>query len=254
MLRTVERCSGLLITVLGVGLWQLLTSREIVDFDYLPPPSDIAGHLPELLADDRFLQSAGHTVSMVALGWSAAVLAGVLGALLLSEYPRVCRWATGLIELLRPLPIVALVPVATLLWGLTERAELALVFYAALWPTLINTLSAAERVHRRRHEVANILGASRLRKVWSIVLPSTAPSIVAGLRVSVSLAVVIAIVTEMIAIPEGLGYQIVTHQQALQPEAMYLSVAAVVTLGVVANLIVIGGGRLLSPLERVKGA
>lgn len=240
------RVSGLLLVAGGLVLWQASGRLGLV-YDTLPLPSQVAGRVPPLVADPAFLDDVVHTVVCVLIGWAASSLVGLAAGIVLALAPRVRAWSGMTIEVLRPLPVVALVPVVVLLLGATKVAEVTLIFIASLWPTLTTVSSTARRIPLRRREAARQFGTGPVRTVWNVVLPSVAATVVATLRLSISLAVVVAIVIEMVAVPMGLGYRIVSLQQALRPEDMLVCVLVVTVIGVGANLAVDLVGRRLVP-------
>lgn len=247
------RASGILLVVGGLVLWEASGRLGLVVYDTLPLPSQVAARAPAVVADPVFLGDVVHTVLCVLIGWGASSVAGLAAGIALALAPRARAWSGMTIEVLRPLPVVALVPVLVLLLGATSVSEVTLVFIASLWPTLTTVSSTARRIPQRRREAARQFGTGPVRTVWCVVLPSLASTVVATFRLSISLAVVVAIVIEMVAVPVGLGYRIISLQQALRPEDMLVYVVAVTVIGVGVNLAVDLVGRRLVPGYRPGG-
>jgi ABC-type nitrate/sulfonate/bicarbonate transport system permease component len=123
-----------------------------------------------------------------------------------------------------------MVPLALLVFGFSLHMEVSLIIYVGAWTVLVNTMDGVSGVRPELLDVARMLGMSRLTTIRKIILPAAVPSIFVGLRLALSLSLVLAVVAEMIGNPAGLGNALVRAQQALQPEQMF---AYVLTIGVV---------------------
>jgi ABC-type nitrate/sulfonate/bicarbonate transport system permease component len=145
------------------------------------------------------------------------------------------RYAMASVEVLRPMPGIAFVPVALLLFGFSLQTELVVIVLPALWPVLINTMGGVMGVHARLFEVGATFRLSRAAIIRRILLPAALPAILVGLRLSLTLALVLAVVAEMVGNPAGLGYAVVRDQQALQPNLMFANVLVIGILGIGLN-------------------
>jgi ABC-type nitrate/sulfonate/bicarbonate transport system permease component len=191
------------------------------DAEVVAPPSEVARALWDALRDGSVLAATWQTLA-AALGGLA--LGGGLGLVVglwcgLSERAR--RWSTLSVELLRPVPSVALIPVAMLSFGFGLRMEIAVVAFTCFWPMLLLTQSALRQVEPRLLEVARVLGLSTLARVGKIVLPAAAPRIFVAFRLGVGIALVVAVTVEITANPQGLGFGLMSAQQNLRPELMF---------------------------------
>jgi NitT/TauT family transport system permease protein len=130
---------------------------------------------------------------------------------------------------------VTLVPVALLMFGFSARMELSLILFASAWPVLLSTIGGVRSARDELLDVARVLRLSRPATLAKIVLPGAVRSIVVGLRLALSLSLVLAVVAEMLGNPSGLGHALVAAQQALQPEEMFAYVFAIGLLGVGLN-------------------
>lgn len=238
---------GLLTGLVLVGLWQLVVDTRVLHYEYLPAPSAIIGSTGQLVSDTHFGSNLAHTVIVTLIGWAIASVGGVaLGAAVgLSRV--VWRWTMASIDILRALPIIAFVPVAVLIFGLSSTMELSLVIYAAFWPVVINTIAGVRAVSPVLRDVASTLKLTRLQALRKVVMPSAAGSILVGMRLALALALVLAVVAEMVGNPTGLGYQLVFEQNALKPDLMFGYVVVVGLIGLALNAVLIGATRLLLP-------
>ncbi|MPZ55927.1 MAG: ABC transporter permease subunit [Rhizobiales bacterium] len=226
---------GLLTLVIVVLAWELAIRGGSVQYEYLPAPSAIAVGMAELIRSGQLAADTLHTLRSVLLGWTAAMVIGVTLGLWLGSSPLVRRYSLATIEMLRPMPGIAFVPVALLLFGFSLETELMVIILPALWPVLINTMGGVMGIHARLFEVGRTFRLPRGEIIRKLLLPAALPAILVGARISMTLALVLAVVAEMVGNPNGLGYAIVREQQALQPEKMFADVVAIGVLGIVLN-------------------
>jgi ABC-type nitrate/sulfonate/bicarbonate transport system permease component len=234
---------GAAVFVLGLGLWELLVRTGLLTFSYLPPPTDVAVGLGELLGNGELATALGHTLLAAVSGWALAGLVGVAAGSVLGLVRPVWTYSMASLEALRALPIVAFVPVAVLLFGFSMQTEILVAFYAALWPILLNTINGM-RTEARLVEAGRVLKLSRAAVLWKIRLPAATAPIVVGLRLGLSTSLVLTLVAEMVGNPAGLGFLLVTKGQALQPGQMFAAVFVIGVTGIVLNGLVMGAARL----------
>ena len=144
---------GLATIALGFALWELLLRAGFAQYQNLPAPSAIAHGLVEITSSGQLLADTRHTLLSVLVGWTAALVLGVVAGLLLGASSTLRRYSLASIEVLRPMPGIAFAPVALLLFGFSLQMELMVIILPALWPVLINTMGAVLGVHARLFEV-----------------------------------------------------------------------------------------------------
>src|SRR5216684_2089521 len=142
------------------------------------------------------LSSLATTMTML-LGLAVAVVIGAGVGLLIGVSPRFSRAVGPLLEFLRAIPPPAIVPVAILFMGYDERMKLTVVVIAAIWPILLNTSSAAERIHPLLLDVARSFRLSAVDRMRLIILPSVVPAILLGIRVALPVAIVVTLLVEI---------------------------------------------------------
>jgi NitT/TauT family transport system permease protein len=212
---------GAAIPVLVFLLWEAGSRAGLLPMDTLSRPSDIAAAFVRALADGSILQATWQTVEAALVGFAIAAAAGVLVGVILGLSPLLERTVGPSIEALRPVPAVALTPLTLLLFGFGLRMEAAIVAFACIWPILLVTIAAVRGIEPRLLEVAQALRlsfASRLRK---IVLPAALGRVVVGLRVALSISLIVAVTVEIVMNPRGLGYGMIVASQSLKPDLMY---------------------------------
>jgi ABC-type nitrate/sulfonate/bicarbonate transport system permease component len=197
-----------------------------------------------LLSGEIFTQ-AGHTLRSVLIGWIIANIIGVSFGLALGLSAFVRRYFLASLEVLRTLPVIAFLPLALLLFNFSLITELILIVYASIWPSIINTMGGVMGVAARLHDVGRTLRLSRANILMKIVIPAAAPAIMVGCRLSMGLTLVMAIIAEMLANPEGLGYAVVSELQAMQPQRMFAYVILIGVMAILLNSSLIWVSRLL---------
>jgi NitT/TauT family transport system permease protein len=221
--------------VLGVFLtglvWQVLLALRVLPADFVPAPLDVVANVYGLLTQATFLGGLLVTVQAWLTSLLIVVLAAVPLGILVGAVPALRRGGTFLIELLRPIPSVGLLPLAILVLGLSTSMKVSLAVYAAFWPLIINTIYGVSDVDRVLVDTARTMGWSRARILRRVVLPSSLPYVATGLRVAASVALVLVITAELLAATDGIGHQIAIYQTAGKAVDVFAGVLVVGLLG-----------------------
>lgn len=240
---------GLVLPVCLIGIWEIAASASGSPSDNVVPPSAVLRALWGMLSSGVLLDRTIQTLASAGTGLVYGAVLGLAGGLVLGLSPRVARLLDAPIELLRPMPSVALIPLAMMAFGFGIHMESAVVGFATFWPILILVRGAVASVDRRLIEVADVLQLGYLARVLKIVLPSVAPRLIVALRLAIGIALVVAVTVEIVANPYGLGYGLVTAQVALKPAEMFGYLLWVGVLGWALNLILVKTqGRLMASL------
>jgi len=188
--------------------------------DALAPPSAAAQALGRALTDGSLWQATAFTLGSAGLGLLIGMLGGFALGTLLGLSRRAESMAFLSVELLRPVPSVALIPIAMLVFGFGMSMEVSVVAFATFWPMLIMAQAAVRLVEPRLLEVAAALQLDPLARVRKIVLPAVLPRLFVALRLGVAVALVVAVTVEIAANPSGMGYALMIAQQSLDPALM----------------------------------
>ena len=202
---------------------------------YFPPISQIVAALAQAISSGSIAQHGAVTVGRFLQGYFlAAVLAVTLGVVL-GYYRSLHGLLATVIELLRPMPSVAIIPVAILLLGIGDRMIVAVTVYASLWPMLINTIDGVRHIDGTLIDTGRTFGLGRRRILWQIILPGASPYIVTGLRIGLSIALILVTTAEMIAGSKGLGFFILDEERGMNSANMYAGILVVALLGYLLN-------------------
>jgi NitT/TauT family transport system permease protein len=196
--------------VICLLLWHLAATRHVslgfVNFANVPSPAEVAAAAWQLAHSPKLWRHLSSSLLRVALGFGSATLIGVLLGLLIGRW----RWAHDTIltplELLRPIPAVAWIPLAILIFPSSEGSMVYITFIGALFPILLNTIHGAESVDVRLIAAARSLGTRPLRLFSEVILPSAGPSIATGLSIGMGTCWFCLVTAEMIAGQYGIGY------------------------------------------------
>lgn len=190
------------------GLVELFTRLELVNPDYLPPASSVVAESVRLLGMGEFWDALASTMLGAALGLLRAIVIAVPLGLLLGMSRWAYRAAITVVEVLRPIPSVALIPLAILLYGTGTAMKAFLVTYACVWPILFNTLYGMHDVDHIGTDTAKTFGLGPLRRTLRVSLPAASPFIYTGIKIASSVALILAISAEIVAGGQsGLGIE-----------------------------------------------
>ncbi|MGK5556332.1 ABC transporter permease [Actinomadura kijaniata] len=229
-----------------IAVAELASRTGLVDPAALPPASTILGEAGRLTVDSEYLADLAVTLRVWAGGLLLAVLVAVPLGVVLGSVPALGTAARVLVELCRPIPSVALIPLVMVLFSSATQMTMSLVFYASLWPILVNTLYALRDVDPVAKETLASFGFGRLSVLWRVSLPSAAPFIATGVRISASVALLVSISTELLAGGgDGLGvYLSETQTGSGQVEVMLAVACWAGLLGLLINALLVGAERL----------
>lgn len=238
--RSALGAAGVLVTI---AIFEAAIRAGVVPATAVPPPSVLFARLAELLATGDFWQAVGTTVFawILALGCAAAI--AIPAGIAIGSFRPARRMTEGLIELLRPIPSVALLPLAILLFGLGSQMKVTLAAYACTWPLLVNAIYGVGNADRVMLDTARTFHWSRAKVLRRVVLPAASPTIATGLRVAAAVSLIVVLSAEILAASSGLGELIRGYQQAGRAEFVYAGIVATGILGLTIN-------TLLTAIER----
>ncbi len=198
--RTLRGLTGL---ALFVVVWELFGRAGVVREEFLPPASTVLLRLAQLAGDAGFVADVVATALawLIALGIATAI-AVPLG-LVLGTVPVVAAATRTLVELLRPVPSVALIPLVVVVLGTGPETKIALAVYAAVWPLLFNTVYAMSEVDPLLTDTARSFRMSPTRRLLTVALPHAAPFVLTGVRISAAIALIVLISTELLTGSSG---------------------------------------------------
>lgn len=221
-----------------LALLEVMPRAGLVSPRYLPPASTILLTLGRQLADGAFWTAVGHTLAAWALGLAIAFAAGLVVGVVVGSVPVLKELTSSTIEFLRPIPSVALIPLAVLLFGTDIGSTLVLVVYASFWQVLVQVLHGVVDVDPVAADTARSYRLSRWSRIRYVTWPSALPYVLTGLRLGAAVALILAVTAELVIGSPGLGQQIAVAQSSNAVPLVYALVIATGGLGVAVNVAV----------------
>ncbi|MGI5284061.1 ABC transporter permease [Nonomuraea polychroma] len=217
-----------------LALLEAVPRLGLVDERFLPPASLILSTLAGQLATPQLWIALGETMGGWALGLAMAFCAAVVTGVVIGIVPGLRALTNSTIEFLRPIPSVALVPLATLLFGPSLGSTLMLVVYASFWQVLIQVLYGVAAVDAVAYDTARSYGLSAWSRVRHLVWPTALPYVMTGLRLAAAVAFILAVTAELVIGSPGLGAEIQVAQSSGAVPTVYalIVLAGVVGIGV----------------------
>lgn len=227
---TLIRIFILLLTI--TGGWQLLFASGLVNPLFLPSPIETAHEAVRLASEGRIFLDAGYTILRIIGGVALAVAVGVPVGLFMGLYRRGYEFCEPAIDFLRSIPPVIMFPLALLIFGVGEESRIAVIASGCGLIVLFSTAQGIRQCNPMRLQAARLLGARWNQLLFGVLLFEALPQLFSGLRVALSLGVIIDIVTEMlVGTRYGLGSRIVYAQTAYETPELYLLILLVGFIG-----------------------
>lgn len=220
-------------------VWEVLARRAASPF--IPPMSTILGQfcldwLPVFeTGRQNLVAHALPTLATMLGGWVLAAITGVPAGLLLGRQRTFAAFVRPMLVFAMNVPPPALLPLAILLFGFSTNGMLFLICFGAVWPVLVNTLDAACHVDPRFIASSRVLHFGRWQFVTRVLVPACSPRIMAGLRVGLSLSLILTVIVEMYGATSGIGRAIVSAQRSFQTLEMWSGIVMLAVLGVSTN-------------------
>jgi NitT/TauT family transport system permease protein len=242
-----SRAGGYILIAFLFLLWECLARWGVVDPNFLPPPGAVARSLLGLVESGEILGCALVTLRRVIPGCLVGASCGCLLGFLCGYSSRLRAILGPTLEWMRPMPSVALIPVGIMILGMGDRLEVAVIGWACSWPVYINTLAGVRSTDRMMLDTARTFGFGGSAVVFKVVVPFALPFVATGLRVSLGIAMAVAVITEMAACGDGLGYFILSASLSCRTPEMYAGIVAVGALGYFLNaMFLLAEGRVLA--------
>jgi ABC-type nitrate/sulfonate/bicarbonate transport system permease component len=219
------------VVVVLVVVWELSVRLGLTSSFVLAAPSTIASRALQLLSDGELVTHIRASMSRMLAGYALALVSGVLIGGLMGWF----RWLDDifdpLIELVRPVSPLAILPLAILWLGIGQASKVFVIWYGCVFPILLNTYAAVRGVPRSTVEAARTLGAETDEMLRWVVFNHSIPLVLTGARISFAVGMIVIIAAEMVAADAGLGYMILTAQQTFRTADLYVGIVTIALIG-----------------------
>jgi ABC-type nitrate/sulfonate/bicarbonate transport system permease component len=216
------------------ALWWVWSSSSATF--YFPPLSDILDEFADTWLFERVGSDVLPSLQRMAIGWViAVVLAVAIGVPLGTS--RTLRSATSpIVEFLRSIPPPALIPFAIVVIGVGDDMKIFIIAFVGIWPVLLNTIDGITGIDPTLKDTARVYGVRGWDRLWRITMPAASPQIFAGMRLSLSLALILMVISEMVASTNGIGFFVLQSQRSFAIPEMWSGILLLGILGYLLNV------------------
>ncbi|GAA2819707.1 ABC transporter permease [Saccharopolyspora taberi] len=226
----------------AIVAWEVLT--RLAASPFFPPPTEIATTaVTTWFTGETVSRDVLASLGRIAAGWLIAVVLGVGVGTALGRSRTAMDYAGPVLAFVRAVPPPVLVPVFIVLLGIGAQMQISVIVFGVVWPILLNTVDGVRSVDQVKVDTARSFGISGPQWVLGVVLPAALPKIFAGLRVSLSLALVLMVVSELVGSTNGIGYQLVFRQRQFDLPGMWVGIVLLGVLGYALNTILLAVER-----------
>lgn len=220
-------------------VWQLLGNLGRLNLTIMPTPfrvvDSFASYIQSGMLSDNFFTSLHRVAFGFLLGGGSGLVLGIM----LGLFPKFERASAVVLGVIRPIPMVGLVPLFILWFGIGELSKVLVIAIGALWPVLLNTESGIRNVDAKHLEVARILKKDRITILRRIILPSAVPSLLTGVRLGLSNAWRGIVAAEMVGASKGVGYLISYAREMSQPAVMFMGLTIIGVIGILIDILLL---------------
>lgn len=229
---------------------QLAAMADNLQSDSLARPSAIFVAGFHALIEGAFFRATGQTLTAALSGLAIGGSAGLLLGIALGRWRVLDRIMFVSVELLRPMPPIALMPLALLVFGFGYSQEISIVAFATIWPALILTRAAVQNIDQQLIEVTRLLQLTPWHAAVKVLLPTMLPRLLVALRISLGIAIVVAVAVEIILNPLGLGHAMMDAQQTLHPALAFAFLIWIGLVGWLLNATIVWLQNVCNPQRR----
>jgi len=239
-------------TLAVLVLWEIVADYVYPHFvptsrNIFPPPSAVIMIAWQLLISGELLRHAAYSLGRVLTGFALACAVGVPLGLSMGAWPFWRRQVSVVVEVLRPIPPFAWIPLGLLWFGVGDEQSVFVIFIASVFPVVLNTVFGIDAVEPVLKRSALSLGASKWRLFTRVILPAALPQIVVGIRIALSFAWMVLVASELIGSTSGLGYLILDSRNLGLPSLAFMGMLVIGLIGYLLDAGIRAAERLLLP-------
>jgi ABC-type nitrate/sulfonate/bicarbonate transport system permease component len=225
----IYRTSGWAVLILLILLWEV--SSEFNKSSSVSSFSDSFAALWKLLSGPALLKDVVPSILRMSGGFAAASIGGVLLGVVIGLYRPIVPWVQPFLEFARAVPPPLMIPIGLVIFGLGPQLVVVIIAAGAFWPVLLNTIDGTRRVEPLFLDTARALHLTRKEQILRVLLPAALPTVMAGIRIALSMSLILMVLAEMLASSTGLGHQLLIAQQTFRVSTTYGGVILLAVLG-----------------------
>jgi ABC-type nitrate/sulfonate/bicarbonate transport system permease component len=223
------------VPVLLLVLWGVLSANS--QSFYFPPLTKILTTFKDTWLFDRFGSDAVPSLLRLGAGYALACIVAVALGVALALVPALRKAADPIVQFLRAIPPPALLPFGILVMGVGAGMKVFIIAFVCLWPVLLNTMDGIAGLDPTLTDTSRVYGISVRDRILYVLMPAAAPQIFAGMRTALSLALILMVISEMVASTNGIGYFVLQSQRSFAIPEMWSGIVLLGILGYVLNLL-----------------
>lgn len=228
---------GALGIIVFLAIWQAASTLELVNPTHMPPPTVVLERFVMNFAYADFWVAVGNTMKAWILGVVISTVLGIIFGIIIGSSKFLVKATHSTVEFFRPIPAVALIPIAALLFGPRIGTELMIIIYACFWVVLIQVFYGISDLDKVAVDTARTLGMNFMQRVRYLIFPTLLPFLMTGLRLSATIALILAISVELIVGTPGLGQEVAFAQINGSAPAIYALIITSGLLGIAINML-----------------
>jgi NitT/TauT family transport system permease protein len=232
-----RRWVPVLVFVVLIGVWQLASSRGWLPALFMPSPWQIVAAFGDMIDNGTLGKHVGASLSRIALGWLFGTVAGLAVGLAMGIFSVARAGGLPVVSALFPIPKIALLPLFILWFGIGEPSKIATIGFGVFFPTVIAAYAACDSVPRNLIRMGQSFGLPAAHIVWKIVIPGAMPGILAGFRITASIALILVVAAEMIGAQYGIGAFILSAGNLMQTDQLLAGVTLLSLLGLAVSAV-----------------
>ena len=253
MRKVISFLKSMIVPILLLGLWELISRNhsilniiyglcgypieKIPDFSFILPISSILSSLLEMLLTKEFYSFIGDTFLVLCSAFVLSLILGITIGSIIGLHKRLEKYLFSTVDALRSVPPIALLPIFILFLGIDNQMKIAFVLFGGVWPVLINTFFAIRDIDPIYLKVTKNLQLSKSNTLFKVIYPLASPAIFTGIKISLSLCLILTIVCEMLIGNKGIGFLINLSKRNGDYDAMFAGILVVAILGWLINKI-----------------
>jgi ABC-type nitrate/sulfonate/bicarbonate transport system permease component len=231
----VQKLSGPLFLMVLLLLWEVAARAELTNPLLVPSVSRILAVFWDAFSSGQIPMQIALSMKRALAGYLLAAAVFIPLGILMGLSRRAHCALEVIVEMLRPVPPPAMIPVALLFFGLEDEMKIFVIFFSCAWPILLNTIDGLRGIDSVLWNTARTFSLSRGHTIWRVVLPAASPQIMTGLRISLPIMLILVVISEMVGSTDGIGYFILDSQRRFRIAQMYAGMLALALLGYALN-------------------
>lgn len=228
-------------------IWEVTARAQLIHISLFPPPTKVAMAFVEMAWSGELQRDIPTSLLRAVVGLAMGSTLGIIIGIITARIKKVDNYLSPLIQLFRPLPPVAIIPLIIIWFGIGEISKLFSISFAVFFPVWINTYVGSREVPKTLIWSAHTLRVKGVAVLWKVILPSALPFIVVGVRVGIATAFIMVFVSELAGASAGIGYQISNSHLAYRADRMIAALIVLGVLGYLTDLVLTRSVKLMFP-------